>query len=218
MELHRTYTLNIVIKEKVNLKERKWSVLYTEKSKRERVGYSKKITDPAFEKYLKQSKKWSLMFSLILAVIAVTGFFIYGETSVEMDNPQAIYIGIVVGGMFILIGILKNLSRKKDKTWDGSVIDKKIQRKTKKDGIKDYILYTIYVQSYSGKIHKITAEDDDTLYNYYLIGDKVRHHGGLNTFEKLDKSKDTIIFCNACAYLNDIEYDYCYKCKCPLLK
>ncbi|MDW7669506.1 MAG: hypothetical protein SCJ93_11835 [Bacillota bacterium] len=46
-------------------------------------------------------------------------------------------------------------------------------------------------------------------YNYYQTGDKVRHHAELNTLEKYDKSKDKIIFCNACAYLNDIEDEYC---------
>jgi hypothetical protein len=186
-----------------------------------RVGYSKKITDPAFKRYIQQSKRWSLIFSLILAVVAVAGFFIYGERSVDMENPQALYIGLAVGSMFVLIALLQNLSRKRSKTWDGIVIDKRIERKTRKnktDEIEDFILFTIVIRSNSSKIHEITAEDDNTLYNYYKIGDKVRHHAGLNTFEKYDKSKDSIIFCNACAYLNDIEDDYCYRCKCPLLK
>lgn len=168
-----------------------------------RVGYSKKITDPAFKRYIQQSKRWSLIFSLILAVVAVAGFFIYGERSVDMENPQALYIGLAVGSMFVLIALLQNLSRKRSKTWDGIVIDKRIERKTRKnktDEIEDFILFTIVIRSNSSKIHEITAEDDNTLYNYYKIGDKVRHHAGLNTFEKYDKSKDSIIFCNICHY------------------
>jgi len=31
------------------------------------------------------------------------------------------------------------------------------------------------------------ALNDDTLYKYFQIGDRVRHHGGLNSFEKYDK-------------------------------
>ena len=64
----------------------------------------------------------------------------------------------------------------------------------------------------------MTSKDDATQYNYYKIGDKVRHHGGINTFEKYDKTGDTIIFCNACATLCDIDDDVCFRCKCPLLK
>lgn len=194
-----------------------------------RIGYSKKITDPAFKKYIKQSKRWSLMFSFILALIAVAGFFIYGETSIEMDNPQALYIGLGIGTMFVLIAITQTLTRKKSKDWDGVVIDKKIKNKNRRkqiDGsekskgyyLEDYVLFTIVIRSYSGKIHEISTENDDTKYKYYQIGDKVRHHGGLNTLEKFDKSKDTIIFCNACASLNNIEDDYCHRCNCPLLK
>ncbi len=62
------------------------------------------------------------------------------------------------------------------------------------------------------------VEDDDTLYNYYRIGDRVRHHAGLNSYEKYDKTRDSIIFCAACATLCDIGDDVCYRCKCPLLK
>ena len=70
----------------------------------------------------------------------------------------------------------------------------------------------------NGKKYDITVDADDTRYNYYKIGDRVRHHKGLNTYEKQNKTGDTIIFCNACASLNDIKEDYCFRCKCPLLK
>ncbi len=74
-----------------------------------RLGYSEKINDPAFGEYLKQSGRWSLIFSLLLAVIAVAGFFIYGETSADMDNPEALYIGLRIGSMFVAIAIFQAL-------------------------------------------------------------------------------------------------------------
>lgn len=67
------------------------------------------------------------------------------------------------------------------------------------------------IRSEAGELYSISAEDDITRYQYYQIGDKVRYHKGLNTFEKYDKSKDGIIFCNACASLNDIRNDYCFR-------
>ncbi|MBN2287035.1 MAG: hypothetical protein JXQ26_04780 [Tissierellales bacterium] len=191
-------------------------------------GYSDKINHPAFKKYIKSRKQYALIFSIGLAIIAIIGFYIYGETSYEMDNPEALYIGLGIGGMFLLIGLYSVLQINKSKTWDGRVKDKAIRHKRRKiynTGDKNdfywqsYIEYTVFIQSDSGKlITEITSEDDDTLYRYYNIGERVRHHGGLNSYEKYDKSKDDIIFCNACASLNDINEDYCHRCHCPLLK
>lgn len=189
------------------------------------VGYSKKINDPAFDKYLLNTNRWSAVFSVIIAAIAVAGFFIYGETSNEMDNPQALYIGISIGCMFILIAAYQVISRKRDTTWDGVIYEKTVEKRQRKQNssnndyyIDYYTEYKILIIDDKGRIHTIIQEDDDTVYNYYNVGDKVRHHKGLNSYEKYDKSNDTIIFCNACGSLNDINDDYCFRCSCPLLK
>lgn len=189
------------------------------------IGFSSRINDKAFESYVKNTNRWSVIFSVILSVASAVGFFIYGETSSEMENPQALFIGLGIGGMFLLIAIFTIIGRCKSKTWDGKVFDKKIQKKRRKKSTTDddyywvdYDEYYVFIRSDSGEIHEISAEDDDTVYNYYQIGDRVRHHKGLNSYEKYDKSKDSIIFCNACASLNDINDDYCFRCKCPLLK
>jgi len=157
-------------------------------------------------------------------VVAVIGFFIYGETSSEMENPQALFIGITIGGMFISIALFQIVSRSKDSTWDGFVFDKKIEQKRKRQKtsndnyLVEYLEYKIFIRDENDKIHTIVNEDDDTVYNYYKVGDRVRHHKGLNSYEKYDKSNDKIIFCNACGSLNDIQDDYCFRCKCQLLK
>lgn len=189
------------------------------------IGYSDKISDKAFDKYMKDTKRWAWIFSAILAVVAVSGFYIYGETSTEMDNPEALYIGFVIGGMFLLIALMTILSRNKNETWDGMVTAKEIREKWRNvnAGNSDYywevyLEYIIIIMRDNGDIKELSTVDDDTVYNYYKIGDKVRHHKGLNSFEKYDKSQDTIIFCNACASLNDINDERCFRCKCPLLK
>jgi len=129
--------------------------------------------------------------------------------------------------MFLLIALFTIIGRKRSRTWDGIVVDKKITKKRKKrsrDGgsddyyYADYLEYLVLIRGDDGKNHRIIDEDDDTRYNYYGIGDRVRHHGGLNSYEKYDKSGDSIIFCNACATLCNINDDYCFRCKCPLLK
>lgn len=186
------------------------------------MSYSNKIYDQAFDRYLSNTKNWKFQFSLILAALAIAGFSLYGALSDEMDNPEAFQIGLGIGLMFILIGFISGKSKSNNRTWDGVVIDKKIKKTTKDigygDGKAERYVFTVLIKSESGKVHEIRDEDDETVYNYYKIGDKVRHHGRLNTYEKFDKSGDTIIFCNACAFLHDIHEDVCRNCGCPLLK
>lgn len=189
-------------------------------------GFSTRISDPAFAKYVKNSNRWAAIFSLILAVAAVVGFHIAGEMGVEdMSNPQSLYIGFGIGGMFLVIALFQILGRKRSKTWDGTVEDKKIKKKTKRhdygnDNVQyeDYLEYSVIIRSDRGKRHTIKTQDSDTLYNYYQIGDRVRHHAGLNSYEKYDKTGDAFIPCNACGTLCDISEDTCFRCKCPLLK
>lgn len=192
-----------------------------------RIGYSERINDPAFALYLKNTNRWSAIFSMVLAVAAVLGFYIYGETSSEMENPQALFIGLGISGMFFIIALYTIIARKRSKTWDGVVTDKTIKKKNRRQstgGGDDYYIhyYTEYAvivrENGNGKIHHMTAEDDDTVFNYYQIGDRVRHHAGLNSYEKYDKSKDSIIFCNGCGTLCEISDHICFRCQCPLLK
>ncbi|MBU7006565.1 hypothetical protein [Phosphitispora fastidiosa] len=188
-------------------------------------GFSPRINDPAFGKYIKNTNRWSAIFSIILAVGAVAGFYIAGEVGSEMDNPESLYIGFGIGGMFLLIALFQILGRNRSKTWDGTVEDKKIKKKTERqtfgdDDVRyeDYLEYSVIIRSDQGKRYTIRSRDNDTLYNYYRIGDRIRHHAGLKSYEKHDKSGDRFIPCNACGTLCDISDDYCFRCKCPLLK
>lgn len=184
--------------------------------------FSQKINDPAFARYVKDANRYSGYFSLGLAFVAVLGFFINGEVSDNMENPESLYIGLGIGSMFVLIAFFQIVGRNNSTTWDGTISDKKIENKRRRSKYDEswinYTRYTVDIRDDHGKIHSTSAEDDDTKYNYYKIGDRVRHHKGLNTYEKEDKSGDTIIFCNACASLNDINEDKCVRCNCPLLK
>lgn len=189
------------------------------------VGYSTRINDPAFARYVKNTNRWTAIFSVILAIAAIVGFYAAGGIGVDdMETSQALLIGMGIGGMFLLIALFSIIGRKRSQTWDGVVADKKVKKKQRRQGSEDdyyyvdYLEYSVTVQEKDGKKHKMTAEDDDTVYNYYQIGDRVRHHAGLNSYEKYDKSEDSMIFCNACATLCNINDEYCYRCKCPLLK
>jgi hypothetical protein len=189
------------------------------------MGFSQRINDPALRGYVKNANRYAAIFSIVIALIAVVSFYIAGERGVEgMSNPESLYIGFGIGGMFIVIALFQILGRKRSKTWDGRVIHKHIQRRQKKvqsgdDTRRQEVLdFNVIIESDRGKKHTISTTNDDTVYNYYTVGDRVRHHGGLNSYEKYDKTKDRIIFCSACATLCDIKENTCPRCKCPLLK
>jgi hypothetical protein len=189
------------------------------------IGFSQRINDPAFKRYQKNRTLWTVYFTIGISMIAVIGFYLYGVYSQEIDNPEATYVGIIIAGMFLLIAFYQIINYRISGTWDGVVIDKKNEQRQRKMYTTDeeynweeYKVYTIIIQSDKNKLHTMRSEDDTTMFNYFQIGDRVRHHGGLNSFEKYDKSKDTIIFCNACGSMNNIEEDHCIRCHCPLLK
>ncbi|MEJ5230254.1 MAG: hypothetical protein WHT65_09655 [Pseudothermotoga sp.] len=188
------------------------------------VGFSEKINDPAYEKYKKASAKWAYLFSLILAAIAIIAFPIYAQSTKEITLPQGFLYGLVIGGMFVLIAFFQNLKRKKDTTWDGVVLDKKDERRVEnvRSGNRirqrDYMLYTLKVMRDDGKTFTHKWRDNSSIYDYYQVGERVRHHKGFPYYEKFDKSKDSKILCIACLTFNDIHDDFCKRCKVPLLK
>ncbi len=184
-------------------------------------GFSPKINDPAFVSYKKQSAAWSFIFSLILAVIAVIAFPIYGNASGDIDWPDSLYYGMGIGGMFVIIALMQFIKQRAEKTWDGVIESKDTfrERDRNADSHVSYdTVYVIKVRKDSGGIKKHRWRNTPGLYNYYQIGDRVRHHKGFYFYEKFDKSRDSKIMCAACMTMNDISEDHCSRCKCPLLK
>lgn len=108
-----------------------------------------------------------------------------------MENPQSLFIGMGIGGMFIVIALLQILGRKRSITWDGTVEDKKVKKKTERHTYgnydvryEDYLEYSIVIRGDSGEKHVRKAKNNDIIYNYYSVGDRVRYHAGLNSYEK----------------------------------
>ncbi len=187
------------------------------------MGYSNRISDPAFKKYVRNSNRYALYFSFGLASIALIGFYVAGALGLEgMENPESLWIGMGISAMFIGIALIQIAGRKRSKTWDGVVVDKravlKRDKSSSEDGPSDYMDFRIVIRRENGKEITLSHKNDDTVYKYYKIGDRVRHHGGLNSFEKYDKDGDEIIFCAACGTLCKIEDETCIRCSCPLLK
>ena len=185
------------------------------------VGFLSRINDPAFTSYKKKSAAWSFIFSIILAIIAVIAFPVYGNASGEIDWPDSLYYGMGIGGMFILIALGQFIKQRAEKTWDG-VVESKDTYKERDRNVDSHVSYdTVYlikVRKESGRVKKHRWRNSPGLYNYYQVGDRVRHHKGFYYYEKYDKSRDKQIMCAACMTMNDINEDHCARCKCPLLK
>lgn len=188
------------------------------------IGFSEKIYDPSFASFRNKSKAWSLMFAIVLAVIAAIGFPVYGNMSGEVDFPNSLYYGFAIGGMFILIAVIQTLKRGFDKTWDGVVTEKKSYKRRVNDSndnssiVRYENVYVVKVKKNNGGSKKHKFVNLTGVYDYYNEGDHVRHHKGFQYYEKYDKSHDSVIMCAACLTMNDINNKICSRCKCPLLK
>jgi hypothetical protein len=184
------------------------------------AAFSEKINDPLFDRYRKHSRWWSYIFSGMLALIAVIAFPIYGKASGDLDYPASLYYGMGIGGMFLLIAFLQHMKRSLDKTGDGTVTDKKILRRIRRQehGTDQYNEYIVKVRMDRGRTKKMRWLRQPGLYPYYNVGDRVRHHKGFYYYEKQDKTGDTQILCMACLSMNDLDgRTHCFRCKCPLL-
>lgn len=185
------------------------------------IGFSSKINDPAFASYKRKSVAWAFIFSGILAVIAIAGFPIYGNMSGEIEWPNSLFYGFGIGGMFIVIALLQTLKRGLDKTWDGVVVSKDsytLKERNRNGQTHYHTIYILKIEKDSGRTKKHKWRDIPGVYDYYNIGDKVRHHKGFSYYEKYNKSDDFQIMCAACMSFQDIGRDICPRCRCPLLK
>lgn len=124
-----------------------------------------------------------------------------------------------------------------DKTYDGEVIAKeKVYTysktakmvadptekgaKDKQGGATPYVRSELRVRRDDGKIvkHVYVEHDESKLVCYYRMGDLVRHHAGLNLYEKEDKSQDSRVLCLRCLSLEPNENEKCRNCGFPLIK
>ena len=189
------------------------------------LGWSDKIKDPLFAKYQSNARKNIFIWCTALAILIPGTLFAFGQIRF---NSEGVMVAAVIVGMFFLIGIFSALNTlRHGKSWEGVVENKRIEKHSKKvknnDGttsVKQFDEYVLTVRLSDGKIKEKTDLDDDRYYGYFNIGDRIRNHQSRNVkyLEKYDKSQDEIVYCAACAYLNDIRGNYCQACGCPLLK
>lgn len=187
------------------------------------VGFSSRINEPGFVGYRGHSSRWPAAFSLVLAAAATVGFALAGSLpGSRLQNPQALYLGLFVAGMLVIVGLAQIRSGNRRQTWDGTIVDKRVEFRRQVDHQTQretsLCIYTVGVISDSGQLHTMRFKNDAARYGYFALGDRVRYHGGLGSYERYDKSQDRIIFCNVCGARELISQDFCSRCRYPLLK
>ena len=167
------------------------------------------------EKIKRSAIRWTCVFTLLFPVV----FLIAGLFSDEVPLNEGLIIGSGLGLLLLAINLWR-ISGTNRPAWDGEVI-KKLQKKrwkNDKDGTsQSYNEYIVLIRTEAGKKKRIVERQGD-MYDYLDVGDRVRYHPALETYEKFDKSKDRYIYCNICRLRNSIRNDRCERCNHPLFK
>ena len=191
------------------------------------VGFSQRIHDPVFEKLRKSRFRKSLIICLISLPVIILLFQIVPFFVDSFTRTTALIVGCIVGGFGLIWTLAGGAKRAAAGTWDGEVIDKKInvRHDTDQNGNTDTSYYhAIIFRLASGGRKKMQRKLRTGSFSawdmmvYLNIGDRVRYHGKLDYYEKYDKSRDAEVPCANCHIFIDIRFDTCPNCHVPVIK
>lgn len=186
------------------------------------IGWSGKINDPEILEATRKKEKQALGYSWIFALLFPIGFLLAGLFLDGMPLKEAIFIGVSLG--VIMLGVnFWQIKKMKRPIWEGIVTEKLQKERSRHDSDDDsvtyYTEYIVKIKTDNGKNKRIVEKDRrKPMYDYLAINDRVRFHPAFGTYEKFDKSRDEIIYCNICRMKNPIANDRCTRCKNFLFK
>lgn len=187
------------------------------------IGFSDRCNSPEILVAAQKNKKYSIGCMWILVFVPLIGFPIAGLLIDEMPFGESLVIGGGIALVMLVFNLLA-LRRTKQPIWEGVVTNKYSKEKSEHRGGEDdnyrtYTEYTTVIRTDAGKKKTIVERNSyRDMYNYLSVGDRVRYHPMLSTYEKYDKSKDRIIYCNVCSMMNPIQNDRCKRCHNLLFK
>lgn len=197
----------------------------TEQTPGSRVGYSDKISDPAFHPATpKESSKQTLKYLLFAVPLLV--LVVLWRTDVLATWLFALLVALCV--VTALPPILKERRQAEDTTYDGNIVSVERREPVSEADIRrldaatrnKMILHTLRIRDDAGKVHTYerTGGLGEDLRTYYHPEDRVRHHKGFDLPEKYDKSGDDTVICIVCGRLNSMDSRRCTECGTVLLK
>jgi len=187
------------------------------------VGFSAVCNHPEILEYAKKNKKFSIGCLFILVIVPLIGFPIAGLLMDDFPFGESLVIGIGLAFIMLIVNLLA-LQRTRKPIWDGTVVNKFSKERSEHrggddDNYRTYTEFTTVITTDEGKKKTIVEKDSGRhMYDYMNVGDRVRFHPTFGTYEKYDKTKDRIIYCNVCSMMNPIQNDRCKRCNNLLFK
>lgn len=185
------------------------------------IGFSNRCDDPEILEAARKNKKSSMGCAWFFALLFPLGFLLAGLFIDEMPLNEAIIIGVGLGVLMLVINLVR-VKGMKCPVWEGVVTQKHKKERRQHNRDNDpttYTEYTTVIKIDTGKEKRIIEKDSGRdMYDYLSVGDRVRYHPAFETYEKYDKSKDKIIYCNVCRMMNPVANDRCKRCDNLLFK
>ncbi|HHX94900.1 MAG TPA: zinc ribbon domain-containing protein [Clostridia bacterium] len=187
------------------------------------VGFSALYNSPEILEAAQKNRQSSIGCMGILVFVPLLGFPVAGLFIDEFPFGESVVIGAGIALVMLIVNLFA-LRRAKQPMWEGVVVNKFSKERSEHKGGEDenYRTYTEYTTVFctdTGKEKKLTERDSQRdMYDYLAVGDRVRYHPKFGTYEKYDKSKDRIIYCNVCSMMNPIQNDRCKRCDNLLFK
>ena len=187
------------------------------------VGFSAVSNSPEILEAAKKNKKSSIGCLFIMVIVPLIGFPIAGLLMDDFPFGESLVIGIGLALIMLIVNLIA-LRKTRKPIWDGTVVNKFSKERSEHrggddDNYRTYTEYTTVITTDEGKKKNIVEKDSGRhMYDYLNVGDRVRFHPKFGTYEKYDKSKDRIIYCNVCSMMNPIQNDRCKRCSNLLFK
>lgn len=187
------------------------------------IGFSQRHTHLEILAAGQKNKKFGVRFMLVLLLFPLIGFPIAGLLMEDFPFGESVIIGVGIT-LIMLIFNLFALRKSQKPIWEGAVVNKYSKERYEHRGSEDsngrtYTEYTTVITTDAGKKKTIVEKDSGRhMYDYLSVGDRVRFHPMFGTYEKYDKSKHSIIYCNVCSMRNPIVNDHCERCDNLLFK
>lgn len=187
------------------------------------VGFSEHCSNPEILEAARKNRKFSIGCMWVLVFVPLIGFPVAGLLMDDFPFREAVIVGVGIAAVMLIINFFYLLGAKRP-MWEGAVVNKYSKVRSEHRGGEDgnyrtYTEYTTVINTDAGKKRTIREKDSQRhMYDYLAVGDRVRFHPMFGTYEKYDKSKDRIIYCNICSMMNPIQNDRCKRCGNLLFK
>ncbi|MEE0777222.1 MAG: hypothetical protein U0M15_09235 [Bacillota bacterium] len=180
------------------------------------VGYSSKFQLPEYRITPSFLARISPNLPLIISILLLVAMLFLGFFNIISWGIMLVVSGLVGIVMSILSMSIANIHRKSTLKPDReAILKKKVIVKSKSKGS---VIHRLVFEFSNGSQYYLDLVNQDELFQYYNVGDRVCVHGGYTYPEKYEKLFDDKIVCISCGHLYLTETQRCRHCQLTLLK